>query len=586
MSSPLRRLIAHTSEHRRTVWLASACSVLNKLFDLAPPGLIGMAIDVVVKREDSLIAAWGFPDPVDQLMVLTVLTVAVWAAESFFEYAFGVLWRNLAQTVQHELRLEAYGHIQDLDMAWYADQSKGELMSVLNDDVNQLERFLDGGANDILQVVTTAIAVSITFFFFSPIVAMAAIAPVPFVIGGSFWFQGRIAPRYLEVRDKVAKLNATLASNLEGIATIKAFVTEDRELNRLRSASDAYREANRGAIRLSAAFSPLIRMIIVVGFTATMLGGGWLALNGQMEVGVYAVLVFLTQRLLWPLTRLGSTFDLYQRAMASTSRVLDLVDTPVLIVDGKEVAQDRVRGDIVFEDVRFAYPDREPLLDRFNLTVPAGKTTAIVGHTGSGKTTLVRLLLRFFDPQAGRVTMGGLDVRELQLGELRRAIGMVSQQTILFPGSVRDNIAYARPEATADEVEAAAQAAEAHEFVSQLPQGYDTIPGESGLKLSGGQRQRLTIARAVLDGAPILVLDEATSAVDNETEAALQRSLATLSKGRTALVIAHRLSTIRNADQIVVLDAGCVAEKGTHDELVALGGLYSRLWAVQTGVAA
>ncbi len=581
--SPLLRLLRHTRKHRHTVLAASACSVLNKLFDLAPPALIGMAVDVVVKREDSLIAHWGFPDVETQLLILVGLTAIVWIFESLFEYAFGVLWRNLAQQIQHDLRLDAYGHIQDLDMAWYADQSKGELMSVLNDDINQLERFLDGGANDILQISTTAIAVSIAFFGISPAVAIAAVAPVPFVLGGSFWFQGRIAPRYAVVRDKVAKLNAVLASNLEGIATIKANVSEDREKERLRAASDAYREANREAIRLSAAFTPLIRMVILVGFCATMLGGGWLALNGDLAVGSYAVLVFLTQRLLWPLTRLGQTFDLYQRAMASTTRVLDLVDTPVTLADGDGILEGAGTQDLAFDGVTFAYPDREPLLSGFSLTVPAGKTTAVVGPTGSGKTTLVRLLFRFFDPQEGAVTIGGSDVRGLQLDQLRGNIGLVSQHPYLFPGTIAENVAYGRPDATREAIVAAATAAEAHDFITALPQGYDTIPGEGGAKLSGGQRQRLTIARAVLEDAPILVLDEATSAVDNETEAALQRSLAQLRQGRTVLVIAHRLSTIRNADQIVVMDQGAIVQSGTHEQLVAEGGLYARLWAVQTG---
>ncbi len=468
-------------------------------------------------------------------------------------------------------------------MAWFADQSRGELMAVLNDDVNQLERFLDGGANELLQVSTTALAVSAVFVAASPALAAAAVAPVPFVILGSFWFQSRIAPRYALVRQLVAELNAVLASNLSGIATIKAFTTEAREAERVRSASAAYQESNRRAIGLSAAFSPLIRMVIVVGFTATLLGGGWLALDGSMAVGTYAVLVFLTQRLLWPLTRLGTTFDLYQRAMASTVRVLDLLGTSVATGSGGRSVGDAVRGDVVFEDVDFAYPDRPPLFSGLRLRLRAGTTTAVVGPTGSGKTTLVRLLLRFHDPQRGRVTLGGHDLRDFDLGELRRAVGLVSQTVTLFPATLRDNVAYGRPEASLDEVRAAARVAEAEDFVAALPRGWQTRPGDGAVKLSGGQRQRLAIARAVLEDAPILVLDEATSAVDNETEAALQRSFARLAHGRTTVVIAHRLSTIRHADEIVVLDEGRVAELGTHDELVARRGIYARLWAVQTG---
>ncbi|MCB9779650.1 MAG: ABC transporter ATP-binding protein [Alphaproteobacteria bacterium] len=571
--------------HRQTVRAAVACSVLNKIADLAPPALIGMAVDIVVKREDSLLASWGIVDVTHQLWVLAGLTVVVWGLESVFEYAFGVLWRNLAQTVQHELRLDAYAHIQKLDAGWFQGRSTGGLMAVLNDDVNQLERFLDGGANDILQVSTTVVAVSLAFFWLSPGVAGLALLPVPVILWGSFRFQKRIAPRYADVREKVAVLSGTLANNLGGIETIKSFATEDHEVARVREESQSYRLANRDAIRLSSAFSPLIRMAIVVGFTGTLLYGGKLALDGTMAVGAYSVLVFLTQRLLWPLTRLGTTFDQYQRAMASTTRVLDLLDTPVVLADG---AVDRVDGpgEIRFQDVSFAYPDGTAVLSGYDLTIPAGRTVAVVGPTGAGKSTLVRLLLRLHDVGAGAVTLDGVDVRDLRLSALRRSIALVSQSIFLFPGTVRENIAYGSPGATQAQVEAAARAAEAHDFIVGLPQAYDTVVGERGQKLSGGQRQRISIARALLKDAPVLVLDEATSAVDNETEAAIQRSLAR-QEGRTMLVIAHRLSTIRHADLIVVMDRGRIVASGRHEQLVEeAGSLYARLWAVQTGEAA
>lgn len=582
MSSPLLRLLRRIDHHRRQVWLAATCSVLNKIFDLAPPVLIGAALDVVVEQEDSLLAQLGVTDVVHQLVLLAALTVLVWGLESVFEYAFAWLWRTLAQTVQHELRLEAYAHIQDLDMAWFADRSRGGLMSVLNDDINQLERFLDGGANNILQVTTTAVVVGATFFGVSAGVAVWAIAPVPLILWGSFRFQKTIAPRYAAVREKVGALNAILANNLSGIATIKSFTSEEREVARLAAASEDYRSANKQAIAVSSAFSPLIRMAIVIGFTATMVYGGWLAIHGEIAAGAYTVLVFLTQRLLWPLTRLGETFDLYQRAMASTTRVLDLLDTPVQITDGETVLAE-VKGDVSFEGVSFAYPERPTLLSDFSLTIPAGRTVAIVGSTGSGKSTLLRLLLRFFDVDSGRVTLDGHDVRDLTLDSLRQSVGVVSQHVFLFPGTVRDNIAYGRTDATDEAVLAAAKLAEAHDFISALPQGYDTVIGEQGQKLSGGQRQRLSIARAVLTDAPILALDEATSAVDNDTEAAIQRSMRRIAEGRTTIVIAHRLSTIRHADEIVVMEGGAVVERGRHEALVAAGGRYARLWAVQTG---
>ncbi|WP_428266367.1 ABC transporter ATP-binding protein [Haliangium sp.] len=590
-SAPLRRLLRYARRHRRRIWLATTCSVLNKVFDLAPPVLIGAAVDVVVAREDSLLASVGVVDLRLQIAWLAAITVVVWGLESAFEYAYGVLWRNLAQTVQHELRLDGYDHVQRLDLGYFEGRASGQLAAVLNDDVNQLERFLDGGANDLLQVGTTVAVVGALFFATAPTVAWLAIAPIPVVLWGSFRFQRRIAPRYAAVRSQVGVLHALLGNNLSGIATIQSFVAEDRELARLRGESERYMDTNRAAIRLSSAFTPLIRMAIVVGFTATLGYGGLMVLDGELGVGVYSVLVYMTQRLLWPLTRLGNTVDLYHRAMASTARVLDLLDTPTRVADGDAtLARDQVRGQVDFDDVTFAYEGRPPALEALSLTMEAHRTTAIVGPTGAGKTSIVKLLMRFYDVGEGAIHIDGHDLRSLRKESLRRAVGMVGQDVFLLDGTVRDNIAYGAvgrdaAEVSDDEIEAAARIAEAHDFISALPQGYDTPIGERGQRLSGGQRQRISIARAVLADPPILVLDEATSAVDNETEAAIQRSLRRIAVGRTTIVIAHRLSTVRHADRIYVLDAGRVAEYGTHDELLTHDGLYAALWNIQTGEA-
>ena len=581
-SHPLMRLLSHLRHYRGLVLLASLCSVLNKVWDLAPPVLIGMAIDVVAAREDSFLAQMGYPDVYDQLYILTGITVVIWVLESMFQYFYAVLWRNLAQTAQHELRMSAYTHIQDLEMQWYSEQSTGSLMAIMNDDVNQLERFLDQGATDLLHVATTIIVVGAIMVSVAPEVALLAILPVPIIVGGSFIYQRKIGVRYIKVRGKVADLNALLNNNLHGITTIKSFTAEDREVERVSAASTSYRDANKEAIRLSASFVPIIRMAILFAFTANMLVGGWFALDGRISLGAYSVIVFITQRLLWPLTRLGETFDLYQRAMASTSRVLDLLDTEIGIVEG-DTSLDSVGGEIEFSDVGFSYPNREVVLNDIDLTVPAGKTVGLVGSTGSGKTTLVRLLLRFHDPDSGTVTLDGHDVRELTLDSLRGSIALVSQTTTLFPGSVRENVRYGDPDADEAAVIEAARIAEALSFIEELPDGWDTDIGEGGHRLSGGQRQRIAIARAVLKDAPVLVLDEATSNVDNETEAALKRSIERISVGRTTLIIAHRLSTVRNADVIAVIGEGVISETGTHEELLESSGLYSRLWAVQTG---
>ena len=584
-SHPLLRLLGHLREYRWQVWLASFCSIMNKFWDLAPPILIGMAIDVVTYREDSLLADFGYPDPYDQFLILVALTVIIWVLESLFEYWFGVLWRNLAQNAQHELRMDAYEHIQNLEMQWFSGQTTGGLMAIMNDDVNQLERFLDQGANDLLQVATTVVVVGGVMLILAPSVAIYAILPIPIIVGGSFMFQRRIGVRYAKVRKEVGDLNALLNNNLSGITTIKSFTAEEREVERVGTASRSYRDANRDAIRLSASFVPLIRMAILFAFTANMLVGGWLALEGSLSIGAYSIIVFITQRLLWPLTRLGQTFDLYQRAMASTDRVLNLLDTPVGLVEGDIELKD-TKGEINFDSIEFSYPERESVLSGVSLNIRAGETIGLVGSTGSGKTTLVGLLLRFHDPLQGSVSLDGNDVKDLRLSSLRGSISLVSQNTTLFPGTVRDNILYGRPSASEEEIIQAARIAEATNFIDELPEGWETDIGEDGHRLSGGQRQRLAIARAVLKDAPILVFDEATSNVDNETEAALQRSIDRISTDRTTIIIAHRLSTVRNSDKIAVLDSGKITESGTHEELVDADGLYSRLWSVQTGLAA
>ncbi len=567
--------------------MASVCSVANKLFDVMPEILIGIALDVVVRQEASFVATLGIDEPLHQILLLGGLTLLIWVGESVFEYLYLVLWRNLAQDLQHGMRLDAYRHVQRLDLAYFEDSSTGNLVSILNDDVNQLERFLNGGANNLIQVGTTIVAVGAVFFVLSPAIALLAFMPIPLIIAGAFYFQRRAQPLYSEVRERVGYLSTRLSANISGITTIKSFVTEDLEAERLESDSASYVEANRRAIAVSSAFIPIIRMAILAGFLATFMLGGWMTLRGNLNVGAYGVLVFLTQRLLWPLTSLAETVDLYERAMASSRRILGLLQTPIQI-DNQPGARRLVapRGAIRFEHLSFSYDGRHPVLEDVDLAIDAGTTVALVGQTGSGKSTLIKLLLRFYAPDTGRVLLDGQPVDSLDLSDLRRHIGLVSQDVFLFQGTVADNIAYGVPGASPSAVRAAAAAAEATEFIDRLPDGFDTVVGERGQKLSGGQRQRLSIARALLKDPAVLILDEATSAVDNETEAAIQRSLAHIAHSRTTLVIAHRLSTIVNADLIVVMDRGRIVERGAHRDLLGLGGIYASLWRVQTGAAA
>lgn len=586
---PLKKLFGYARAYRRDFVLGTSYSVLNKLFDILPEVLIGVAVDIVVNGEQSFLAReilsdWGITSTWHQLLFLGALNVLIWGGESLFEYLHHLKWRNLAQSLQHDVRLDVYNHVQKLELAWFESRKTGNLLSILNDDVNQMERFLNTGANEIIQVFCSSIMVSAVFFVLQPTIAIIALLPVPMILFGAFWFQKKLAPRYAEVREAAGDVNARLNNNLLGLATIKSFAAEQFESDRIREASDSYRTTNARAIRVSSAITPVIRMAILAGFTTTLVYGGWLTIHGELAVGAYSVLVYLTQRLLWPMTRLADVADMYQRSMASIDRALGVLNTPIAIpYEGKHFPVAQVRGEIRFDHLHFSYDGERTTLTNINVTVPAGKTIAFVGSTGSGKSTLVKLLLRFYHATQGSIRLDGENIEALNLQDLRRAIGYVSQDTFLTDGTVAENIAYGLTEVSDEAIAAAARAAEAAEFIEKLPLGFATRIGERGQKLSGGQRQRLALARAILKNPPILVLDEATSAVDNETEAAIQRSLDVVSKDRTTIVIAHRLSTVRQADCIYLLENGVIVESGSHDSLLAQNGGYAALWRLQTG---
>ena len=578
----LKDLFNYALEQGTKVRRGIIYSILNKLFDLAPPVLIGVAIDIVVEGSDSFIGNLGYADRRQQLIILAIVTFIIWGLESSFDYIAAVTWRNISQDIEHSLRTDTFNNVLGLDLAFFENKSSGRLMAILNDDVNQLETFLDNGANRLVQTATTVVVIGGTFLYISPLVAVFAFIPIPIIIFGSLKFTSRIAERYSKIRNDIENLNANLSNSITGILTVKSFNRERKESERITTSSREVKSANYHAIKLSAAFIPIIRIAILFGFTATLLIGGFLALDGEIKVATYSVMLFITQRLLWPLTELGIIFDAYQKAMASFRRIVNLKNTKATIENGSNKLVN-FNDKIQISNLNFEYVQNFPVLNDISIDIKKGETSAIVGSTGSGKSTLIKLLLRLYDSTSGEIKFDSDDIRELEIDSLRNKIGLVSQDIFLFEGTVFENIAYGNLNASEEEVWEAARLSESDKFINLLPKKEKTIVGERGQKLSGGQRQRISIARAILKNPEILILDEATSAVDNETEAAIQRSINTLKKGRTVIAIAHRLSTIRNAEIIYVLEDGRIVESGNHESLLDIKGIYSKLWSVQIG---
>lgn len=580
--SPLARLFRYSNRYRSIAIKGTIFSIANKFFDVAPEILIGVAVDVVVRGDKSFVTSFGIGSPPAQILALAGLTMVIWICESLFEYLYSVQWQNLAQLVQHDLRIDAYNHLQKLDMHYFERSNSGHLVSILNDDINQLERFLNNGANAILQVASAVVFIGAVFFAIAPDIAFVAILPIPLILWGTSRYKRLAEPLYASVREKAARIAGRLTANIGGITTIKAFAAEEHEAALIDKLSQEYVQANKEAIKVSSAFTPIIRMAVLAGFIGALILGGFKALDGSIAVGSFGILVFLTQRLLWPFTTLAQTVDLYQRAMASCDRVMDLVTAPIPKAPGDiRIEPTNVRGLIEFKDVSFAYPGRAPLFKNLSLTIPAGKTVALVGPTGSGKSSLAKLIMRFYEPTSGRIFLDGTDIASIEVHDLRRSFGLVSQDIYLFSDTIRANIAYSAADVSEADMQKSAKLAAADLFIAELPEKYDTVVGERGMRLSGGQRQRIGLARAVLKNPHVLILDEATSAVDNETERLIQESMDQLRVGRTVFVIAHRLSTIKNADIIYVMDEGKIVEEGHHDSLMTKAGLYARLWRSQ-----
>ena len=578
-------LLRYLKPWRFRVFRASIFSGLNKIFDIAPEVLIGVAVDLVVKRNESFVASLGIESINNQVLFLGGITFVIWALESLFEYLYLIEWRSLAQKVEHSLRVSAYDHAQRLELNWHEKQTTGNISAILNDDVNQLERFLNNGVNQIIQVIISTIIIGFIFFYISPLIASIAILPVPIIFFMSLFFQKKLSPRYKSIREKVGVLNSSIINNLMGIQTIKSFMTFDFEKGIIKGLSDDYQKENIKAISISSAFNPLIRMGVLAGFLGTILIGSHMALNNTIEVGSYSVLVFLTQRFLWPFTSLSTLIDDFERSMASSNRIFDLIQTKKKIINHPNaIIIDSLMNDITFNEISFNYDGKENLFKNFNLEIPFGSSVGIVGDTGSGKTTIAKLLLRLYEPTDGSIYIGKYNINEIDINSLRKKIGIVSQDSFLFNSTIKNNISYGITNPLIEDIEDAAIQSQSIEFIDKLPFGFDTAVGERGQTLSGGQQQRIAIARTLMRQPDIIIFDEATSSVDNKTEQLIQQALFDIRKGRTSIIIAHRLSTIRNCSNIFVLKDGEIIEEGNHDYLVGIKkSYYSQLWNIQTG---
>ncbi|WP_423746013.1 ABC transporter ATP-binding protein (plasmid) [Haladaptatus sp. SPP-AMP-3] len=570
-------------------------TILGRLSGLLPPVILGIAIDAIFLNEQAfslplIPSAWLPTTPSGQLWLSIGVVLASFLVGAAFSWLEGWGWNAFAQGVQHELRVDTYDRMQLLDMNFFDGKQTGELMSILNNDVNQLETFLNDGLSSALRIAVLIVGIGGILFTLNPALALVALLPVPFLAAFTYLFVRTIQPKYAAMRASVGALNSRLENNLGGIRVIKSETAESYESGRIEDASGDYYDANWDAITTRITFFPGLSLLTGIGYAVTFtVGGFWLLsgapgpLTGALEPGVFVTFVILSQQFIWPMAQFGQIINIYQRAEASSDRVYSLMNERGTLDESADAPDlDVTEGEVVYDDVGFGY-DGETVVSDIDLRAERGDTLALVGPTGAGKSTVLKLLLRMYDVDEGAIRIDGTDIRDVNLRSLRRSVGHVSQEPFLFYGSVKENIAYGTFDATDDEIETAAEAAEAHEFIVNLPDGYDTKVGERGVKLSGGQRQRLSIARTVLKDPEILVLDEATSHVDTETEALIQRSLSSLVDEKTTFAIAHRLSTIKDADEIVVLDDGEIVERGTHDDLLALDGLYANLWHVQAG---
>ncbi|APX97254.1 ABC transporter ATP-binding protein [Natronorubrum daqingense] len=601
VESPMRRLLF---EYGRPYWFSVSVGLLSSVFaralDLLPALLLAVAIDAifgdaVFAEQVPLVVlpdAWLPTTPEGQFAFVTIAIAGSFALGAIFHWLRNWGFNAFSQDIQHDVRTATYDKMQRLDMEFFASKQTGEMMSVLSNDVNQLERFLNEGMNSATRLIVMVFGIGFLLFWLNPQLALVSLAPVPLIAIFTYIFVKKIQPKYAAVRSSVGKVNSRLENNLGGIGVIKSSNTEGYESDRVEGVSKKYYNTNWEAIWLRIRFFPGLQLISGIGFVLTFVVGGYWVLmgtapgpfTGTLQTGTFVAFILYTQQLVWPMAQFGQVINMYQRAEASSERIFGLMDEEGRIERDLDAPDLEVSdGRVEYEDVTFSYEQNERIIDDVSFEVEGGETVALVGPTGAGKSTVLKLLLRLYDVDDGAISVDEQDIRDVSLASLRQSMGYVGQESFLFYGTVEENITYGTFDASREEIVEAAKAAEAHDFIQNLPDGYDTMVGERGVKLSGGQRQRVAIARAVLKDPDVLVLDEATSDVDTETEMLIQRSIDDLTVDRTTFAIAHRLSTIKDADQILVLEDGAIVERGTHGELLENGGLYSHLWGVQAG---